>query len=182
MRVFVAGATGVLGRALLPQLKAAGHEVFGLARTPEKLLQVAGLGTVAMRGDVLDADAMRRLVRETQPEAIVNLATIIPLKLRINPKEWEPNDRVRVEGTANLLAAGQEVGVRLFVQESVGYVCQSQGAGWIYEDAPRSTHPFLHATLQMEDMVQSSALPTVLLRLAALMSADSWHTQQSVAA
>src|SRR5690348_14609127 len=104
MRVFVAGATGVLGRALLPLLKAAGHQVFGLARTPEKLLQVSGQGTEAVRGDVLDAEAMRRLAREIQPEAMVNLATVIPLKLRIVPKDWEPNDRVRVEGATNLLA------------------------------------------------------------------------------
>src|SRR5579871_4763738 len=182
MRVFVAGATGVLGRALLPPLKAAGHAVVGLARTPEKLLLANRLGAEAVRGDVLDTEAMRRLVREAQPDAIVNLVTAIPLKLRINPKDWELNDRVRVEGTTNLLAAAQEVGVRLFVQESAGYVCQSQGVGWMDEDAPRTPHPFLRDTLRMEDLVQASPLPTVLFRMAALMTADSWHAQQSVAA
>ena len=182
MRVFVAGATGALGRALLPQMAAAGHEVLGLARTPEKLLQVIQLGAEALRGDVLDADAMRRLIREARPDAVINLATAIPLKLRIHPKDWEQNDRVRVEGTRNLLSAAQEAGVGLYVQESVGYICASQGAGWITEDTPCSTHSFLRATVQMEDLVRASSLPTTLLRFAALMSSESWHTQQSIAA
>src|SRR5215468_7997401 len=99
MRVFVAGATGVLGRALLPELTAAGHEAVGLARSPEKLLTVDRMGAQAVRGDVLDAAGIRRLVEEARPDAIVNLATAIPLKLRLNPKDWEQNDRVRVEGT-----------------------------------------------------------------------------------
>src|SRR5579871_878376 len=111
MRVFVAGATGVLGRALTPLLLAAGHEMIGLARTPEKLLQLDRMGALTARGDVLDAPGIRTLVQNARPDAMVNLATSIPLKLRIDPKDWEHNDRIRVEGTSNLLAAGQEAGV-----------------------------------------------------------------------
>jgi nucleoside-diphosphate-sugar epimerase len=182
MRVFVAGATGVLGRALLTQLQAAGHEAVGLARTPEKLLLVHRLGAQAVRGDVLDAETMRRLVQETRPDAIVNLATAVPRKLRVGPRDWEQNDRVRVEGTTNLLAAAQEGDVQLFVQESVGYVCESRGDDWIDEDAPRTNQAFLRATVQMEDLTRASRVPAALLRLAALNSADAWHTQQSIAA
>ena len=182
MRVFVAGATGVLGRAVLPMLTEAGHTVFGLARTPEKLLEVDRLGAKPMRGDVLDGEAMRRVLADVQPEAVVNLASAIPLKLRVNPKDWEHNDRVRVEGTRNLLSASKELGLRLFVQESVGYVCRSQGDDWIDENAPRSEHPFLKATLAMEDLTLQSPVPTTLLRYGALMAADAWHTQQSIAA
>lgn len=183
MRVLVVGATGVIGRALLLQLKAAGYEVFGLARSPEKLLAVDTLGAKAVRGDVLDANAMRRVVQEVQPEAIVNLATAIPLRLKINPKDWEQNDRLRTEGVTHLLAAAQETGgLRLFVQESVGYVCAPRGADWIDEDSPLATNEFVRATRRMEEIVQQSAVPTTLLRFGALMSADAWHTQQSVAA
>jgi nucleoside-diphosphate-sugar epimerase len=182
MRVFVAGATGVLGKALLPQLQAAGHEAVGLARTPEKLLLVDRLGAQAVRGDVLDAETMRRLVRETKPDAIVNLATAIPRKLRVGPKDWEQNDRVLAGGTASLLAAAQEGGVRLFVQESVGYVCESRGDGWIDEETPRTNQAFLRITVQMEDLIRASRVPATLLRLAAPNSADAWHTQQSIAA
>lgn len=183
MRVLVAGATGVMGRALLPQLKAAGHEAFGIGRSPESLLRLETMEVSSVRGDVLDANAMRRAVQETQPEAIVNLATAIPLRLKINPKDWELNDRIRVEGTTNLLRAAEEAGgIRLFIQESVGYICESQGDGWIDEGAPLSRSPFLHDTIRMEQLVQHSQVPATLLRFAALMSADSWHTQQSIAA
>ena len=182
MRVFVAGATGVLGKATVPRLLEAGHEVFGLARTPEKLLRVKMMNAEPMRGDVLDADAMRRLIAEIQPDAIVNLATAIPLKLRVNPKDWELNDRIRREGTENLLLAARGVDLKLFVQESVCYVCRAQGGAWITEESALTDHPFLRATIAMEDSVRATPVPATLLRFAALMSADSWHTQQSITA
>jgi nucleoside-diphosphate-sugar epimerase len=182
MRVFVAGATGVLGRATIPRLIAAGHEVIGLARTPEKLLDVTRLGATPERGDVLDAATMNAIVAKTQPQAIVNLATAIPLKLRVNAKDWEPNDRIRTEGTHNLLNAARQTNCKLFVQESVGYVCAPHSTNWLTEESPLSAHPFLQATQQMERQVQQSTLPATLLRFAALTAADSWHTQQSIVA
>lgn len=182
MRIFVAGATGVLGRALLPRLIEAGYSVVGLARSPDKLIQVDRMGAIAVRADILDADGLMRLLQEQKPDAVLNLATAIPLRLKIDPKDWEQNDRIRSDGTRNLLRAAEEIGAGLFVQESVGYVCSPQGNGWIDEDAPRSTHPFLRSTVAMEDQVRASRVPGVLLRFGALMSADSWHTQQSVAA
>ncbi len=182
MRVLVAGATGVLGRATLPVLKAQGHEVYGLARTPEKMLNVAQMGATPMRGDVLDAARMMQVVAEAKPDAIVNLATSIPLKLRVNLEHWKENDRVRFEGTRNLLAAGRDANLRLFVQESTDQVCETQGDGWIDENAPRSAHAFLHATEQMEDMVRASKAPAAILRFSVLNAPDSWHTQQSVTA
>jgi 2-alkyl-3-oxoalkanoate reductase len=181
MQVFVAGATGVLGRALLPQLTAAGHTVYGLARTPEKLLRVENLGGKAVRGDVLDGKAMLALFARHRPDVVVNFATAIPLKLKIQPLDWQMNDRIRVEGVRNLLAAAKTVGVRLFVQESAGFVCQSRGDDWMDEEAARTDHPFLRATREMEDLVR--AVPTgVVLRLGALTTADSWHIQQSITA
>jgi len=181
MRVFVAGATGVLGRALLPRLAAAGHSVYGLARTPAKLLSVENMGANAVRGDVLDRETMSNLFRAYRPDAVVNLATSIPLKLRINPSDWEMNDRIRIDGTRNLLSAAREVEVRLFVQESVGYICTSRGDEWMDEEAPRSQHAFLRTTLEMEDQVRASPAGAVF-RFGAVTSADSWHIQQSIAA
>ncbi len=182
MRVLVAGATGVLGRATLPALKAQGHEVYGLARTPEKMLNVAQMGATPMRGDVLDAARMMQVVAEAKPQAIVNLATSIPLKLRVNLEHWKENDRVRFEGTRNLLTAGRDASLRLFVQESTDQVCETQGDGWIDENATRSAHAFLYATEQMEDMIDASKAPAAILRFSVVNAPDSWHTQQSVTA
>ena len=182
MHVFLLGATGVLGRAAIPQLLKAGHRVTGLARTPEKLLLVDRLGGNAVRGDILDADTIRNLMVEHRPDAVVNLATAIPLRLKIDLKDWEQNDKIRADGTRNLVRACEAAGVSMLVQESVGYVCASRGAGWIDEESPRSTHPFLKATVEMEDVARSSGVPGTILRFGAVMSADAWHTQQSVAA
>ena len=182
MKVFVAGATGVLGRALLPSLVALGHEVYGTGRTPEKVLAVAQMGATPVRADVLDAERIARAVGDVQPDAIVNLATSIPLKLRVNLDHWKENDRVRLEGSRNLLAAARNPNLRLFVQASADQVCDTQGDGWITEQSPRSSHAFLHATQEMEDRVRASGLPATLLRFSVLMAADSWHTQQSVTA
>jgi nucleoside-diphosphate-sugar epimerase len=182
MHVLLVGTTGVLGRATVPRLIDAGHHVTGLARTPEKLLFVDRMGADAVRGDILDAEATRRLLVECRPDAVVNLATAIPLSLKIDAKEWELNDRIRTVGTLNLLRACEAAGVALLVQESVGYVCEPRGAEWIMEDSARTAHPFLQATVEMEDIVRSAPVPSTLLRFGALMSADSWHTQQSIAA
>lgn len=180
MRVFVIGATGVLGRALLPPLVAAGHEVVGLAHSAEKLPRVENLGARPVCGDILDSEGMRRLVREIQPEGIVNLATAIPLKLRVDPKDWALNERIRLEGTANLLAAAQESEIRLFVQESAGYIYEPGGDAWLTEETPPSSHPFRRHIAQMEAMIRDSGIPATLLRFGALNAADAWHTQQAI--
>src|SRR5690349_20522426 len=105
MHVLVIGASGVIGRAVIPQLIAAGHRVTGLARTPEKLLLVEGLGAASVRGDILDLGGLRQLLFDHRPEVVVNLATAIPLRLKIDPDDWQANDRIRMTGTANLLRA-----------------------------------------------------------------------------
>lgn len=182
MRVFVAGASGVIGRALLPAMLAQGYEVFGLARTPEKLLLVDGLGAKAVRGNILDPILLNKAVAEVAPEVVVNLVTKIPLRLKIDPKDWEENNQVRVEGSQNLLEAARQAGVRLVIQESVGYVCASQENRWITETSPLSTHPFIQPTQKMEANVRNSGLPVCILRFASLWAVDSWHTLQCVAA
>jgi 2-alkyl-3-oxoalkanoate reductase len=182
LHVFVAGATGVIGRALIPRLLAAGHAVTGLARSPEKLLEVDRMGASAVRGDLLDAEALSRIVAERRPDAVVNVATSIPRSLKIDPAEWLPNDLLRSRGTVAIARACEAAGVRLLVQESVGYVCEPRGSDWITEGSPLSPHPFLKATREMEEIVRSSPVPSVILRFAALMSPDAWHTQQTVAA
>lgn len=182
MHVFIAGASGILGRAVIPRLLRDGHRVTGLGRTPDKLLLIDRLGAAAVRGDILDTEALRALLVAARPDIVINLATAIPLRLKVEPRDWEPNDRIRVDGTLSLARGCEAAGVSLLIQESVGYVCTSRGADWITEESPRSRHPFLKATVQMEDIVRSAKTPGTILRLGALMAPDSWHTQQSVAA
>ncbi len=125
MKVFVAGATGVLGRALVPQLVARGHEVVGMTRSTPKQDLVRSLGAHPVVADALDADAVARTVAAAEPEVIVHQLTALSGK--VSAKDMRHPDRapaatmtnrLRVEGTDHLLAAGRAVGVRRFVAQS----------------------------------------------------------------
>jgi nucleoside-diphosphate-sugar epimerase len=123
MRVFVAGATGVLGRSVVPMLVAAGHEVTGMTRSPEKVSSLQDVGAEPVVCDALDAQALRAAVVGARPEAIVHLLTALPA--RIDPRkirrDLAVNDRLRSRGTRDLVAAAQEAGVKRIVAESIAF-------------------------------------------------------------
>src|SRR4051812_25562192 len=104
MRVFVAGATGVIGRQLLPLLTSQGHEVIGLARSYGAAVEVELLGAVVAEADALDSGTLSRVVKDAAPDAVVHLLTAIPAK--INPRRMSRDlaqtNRLRTEGTRNL--------------------------------------------------------------------------------
>jgi nucleoside-diphosphate-sugar epimerase len=124
MKVFVAGATGALGRNLVPQLVRGGHEVVGLTRTPSKQDFVRGLGARPAIADALDPDAVARVVAEAEPDVIVHQLTALSgdLDLRHVDRTFAETNRLRSEGTDHLLAAGRAVGLERFVAQSF--------AGW----------------------------------------------------
>jgi nucleoside-diphosphate-sugar epimerase len=120
MRVFVAGATGAIGRQLVPRLVAAGHEVHGMTRTESKRGLLSELGAVPVVADALDAEQVAAAVGRAQPEVIVHELTAIgALDLRHFDRGFALTNRLRTEGTDHLLSAGQAVGVRRFVAQSV---------------------------------------------------------------
>jgi nucleoside-diphosphate-sugar epimerase len=127
MKIFVAGATGALGRQLVPQLVAGGHEVVGTTRSASRQDLVRSLGARPAVVDALDPDAVARAVAETEPEAIVHQLTALSgsLDLRNFERTFALTNRLRAEGTDHLLAAGRAVGVRRFVAQSY--------AGWPFE-------------------------------------------------
>jgi 2-alkyl-3-oxoalkanoate reductase len=124
MKVFVAGATGALGRTLVPKLVARGHDVVGLTHTPSKQDMISGLGARPAVADALDPDAMARAVAEAEPEVIVHQLTALSgsLDLRHVERDFAETNRLRSEGTDHLLAAGRAVGALRFVAQSY--------AGW----------------------------------------------------
>ena len=122
MKVFVAGATGVLGRELVPQLVARGHEVVGMTRSPAKQDLVRSLGARAVVADALDPDAVAHAVASAEPEVIVHQLTALSGESgpRHIDRFFETTNRLRTEGTDHLLAAGRAVGARRFVAQSFG--------------------------------------------------------------
>jgi nucleoside-diphosphate-sugar epimerase len=121
MRVFVAGATGAIGKQLVPRLAAAGHEVHGMTRGESKQAMLHELGAVPVVADALDADQVAEAVGRARPEVIVHQLTAIgALDMRHFDRDFAPTNRLRTEGTDHLLSAGKAVGVRRFVAQSNG--------------------------------------------------------------
>jgi 2-alkyl-3-oxoalkanoate reductase len=104
MNILVTGATGVVGRRLVPLLRANGHEVTAIARTPEKRATLERSGARTLWLDLFDATAVRRAV--VGHDAVINLATSIPTTSRmLLPGAWRENDRLRRSASANLVDA-----------------------------------------------------------------------------
>lgn len=120
MKIFLAGATGALGRQLLPQLAERGHEVTGMTRSESKRRLVRDLGGQPVVADALDPESVAQAVAWAEPEVIVHQLTAIPhsLDMRRLAREFAQTNRLRTEGTDHLLAAGRAIGVCRFVAQS----------------------------------------------------------------
>lgn len=138
MRILVAGATGAVGRPLLRRLAEAGHEVLGTSRSEAGARAVRELRAEPVVVDALDAQAVRRAVTDARPEAIVNQLTALSGPL--NPRryiEWlEPTNRLRIEGTRNLVDAARDAGTRLLVSQSIAFAYRWSGDAPKTEDDP----------------------------------------------
>jgi nucleoside-diphosphate-sugar epimerase len=133
MRVFVAGASGAIGRPLLPRLVAAGHEVTGMTRRPERAEEIRAAGAEAVLCDAFDAERLREAVGAAAPEAVVHLLTALPPRFKPRSDYLAPTNRVRIEGTRNLVAAARAAGARRLVAESVAFFYAPQG-DWVKDE------------------------------------------------
>lgn len=145
MNIFVAGATGALGRILVPQLVARGHSVTGMTRSRSKTDLVRRLGAVPVVADALDPDAVGRAVGESVPEVVVHQLTALSGSLdRRFDRMLAQTNRLRTEGTDHLLAAARAAGVERFVAQSYagsGAPFERTG-GWIKtEEDPIDPEP-----------------------------------------
>ncbi len=142
MRVFVAGATGAIGRQLVPRLVAAGHEVHGMTRSESKQAMLDELGAVPVVADALDPDQVAEAVGTAKPEVIVHELTAIGLlDMRHFDRSFAVTNRLRTEGTDYLLSAGQAVGVQRFVAQSYSAFYARAGAAVKSEEDPFDVSP-----------------------------------------
>jgi nucleoside-diphosphate-sugar epimerase len=119
MKVFVAGATGAMGKQLVPRLIASGHEVVGTTRSESKQAELYALGATPVVLDALDPDQVAAAVAEAKPDAIVHeLTSIETFDLRHFDRSFAMTNRLRTEGTDHLLSAARAVGVKRFVIQS----------------------------------------------------------------
>jgi nucleoside-diphosphate-sugar epimerase len=144
MRVMVIGASGAIGTRLVRQLSDRGHEVIGTHRSPGKAEQVRALSAQPVVLDLLDSGAVRKAVLEARPDAIIHEATALANAgfSRSLDRGFAPTNRLRTEGTDNLLAAASEAGVRRLVAQSFAPYRYIREGGWIKtEDDPLDPNP-----------------------------------------
>src|ERR671928_1472513 len=140
MRVFVAGATGAIGKQLVPRLVEAGHEVHGMTRSQSKQAMLHELGAVPVVADGLDPDQVAEAVGRARPEVIVHQLTAIgAVDMRHFDRDFALTNRLRTEGTDHLLSAGQAVGVRRVVGQSNNAADARPGGGGKSEEGPGDT-------------------------------------------
>jgi nucleoside-diphosphate-sugar epimerase len=162
MKVFVAGATGAIGRQLVPRLVAAGHEVHGMTRHESNKAMLDELGAVPVVADALDPDQVVDAVSAARPEVIVHQLTAIgALDMRRFDRDFALTNRLRTEGTDHLLSAGEAVGVRRFVAQGVaGYGAYARTGGPVKSEEdpleptpPRQMRETLAAIRHLEQAV-----------------------------
>jgi nucleoside-diphosphate-sugar epimerase len=144
MRVLVVGASGAIGTRLVPLLMERGHEVIGTARSPEKTEGLKAFGAEGVVVDALDAEAVRQLVAVARPDAIIHEATALAdMSFGRNfDKTFAQTNRLRTEGTDNLLAAARETGVRRFVAQSFASMRNAREGSMVKtEDDPLDPDP-----------------------------------------
>jgi 2-alkyl-3-oxoalkanoate reductase len=137
MRVFVAGASGAIGRPLVPKLVAAGHEVTGMTRSEESAEAIRAAGARAAVVDVFDAEALNAAVAESGAEVVIHELTALPDRLDFkDPHLYDATNRVRGEGTQNLLAAARAAGAGRFISQSIAFMYAPTGGMVKTEDDP----------------------------------------------
>jgi len=164
MRVFVAGASGAIGRPLLRQLVSAGHQVTGMTRREERAEEIRTSGATAVVCDVFDSAALEAAVKQAAPEAVVNQMTSLPSEY--NPRRasfYSATDRVRREGGHNLVEVARAAGVRRFLTQSIAFLYAPEG-DWVksedarpFTDAPGHFRGAVKAMLGHEREVADSA-------------------------
>jgi nucleoside-diphosphate-sugar epimerase len=186
MRVFMAGATGAIGRRLLPQLVEAGHHVAAITRKETRLGELFELGAEPILCDVFDAERLGSVVAQAEPEAVINQLTDLPQSL--NPRKlkeyYAANNRVRREGTRNLLSAALGAGVRRFLAQGSAYWYAPTGgavkteAAPLYLDAPAPIGPAVETIEEVEEAVLSAGgIEGIVLRYGMFYGPGTWYAK-----
>jgi 2-alkyl-3-oxoalkanoate reductase len=163
MRVFLAGASGAIGRPLVPKLLAAGHEVTGMTRSEARAEEVRAAGSDAAVVDVFDAGALRSAVEAAAPDVIVHELTSLPDRIDFRKEDtYAATNRLRTEGTRNLIDAARASGARRFVSQSIAFAYRMDGEAVKTEDDPLLTEApgafgsGISALREMEELVLGS--------------------------
>ncbi len=144
MKIFIAGATGAVGRRLIPVLIQRGHQVIGMSRSKDKIKTIRANGATPVIADAFDAEALNKALRDTKPDVVIHQLTAIPgrLNLRNIGRGFALTNRLRTEGTDHLLAAAKAAGAHRFIAQSfAGWPFARRGGPVKTEDDPLDPVP-----------------------------------------
>jgi nucleoside-diphosphate-sugar epimerase len=186
MRVFVAGATGVIGTPLVPQLLKAGHEVTAMTRSVLRAAQLEAIGADPVVCDVFDADGVRAAMADASPEAVIHQLTALPPRLDwADPSVFDANNRMRTDGTRILLDAALATGARRVVAQSIAFAYAPTGDRVKDEDAALFTHApppvggLVAAIVEHEQRVTGTAgIEGLVLRYGMLYGPGTYHDRR----
>jgi 2-alkyl-3-oxoalkanoate reductase len=190
MRVFLAGATGVIGSALVPQLLEAGHEVTAMTRSVLRATQLEAVGADPVVCDVFDADGVRTAMADASPEAVIHQLTSLPPRLDWSkPNLFDENNRVRTEGTRVLLDAALATGARRVLAQSIAFAYAPTGDrvkeedAALFTDAPSPLGGAVAAIVEHEQLVTGTAgIEGLVLRYGMLYGPGTYHDRRGFTA
>lgn len=178
MNIFLAGATGAVGRLLVPMLVEAGHTVTGTSRSVDKLDFIAGLGAEPVVLDVYDPEATLRTLQDAAPDVVIHQLT------DLSTRDWAGNARLRTEGTPNLVEAAKAAGVQRMIAQSIAWM-SVPGAGPATEadpldvDAPEARSRGAKAVQALENAVAQMPVG-VILRYGLLYGPATWYARDGL--
>jgi nucleoside-diphosphate-sugar epimerase len=181
MRIFLAGATGAIGRRLVPLLVSAGHQVTGTTRSPDAARELKAANVQPAIVDVYDAAALARAMTEARAEIVIHQLTDLPQSF--DPKAmaaaYSRNARIRIEGTRNLVAAAKAAGARRFIVQSIAFA-YAPGREPYGEDDPLNLTDgprveTVRGAADMERQALESGLEGIVLRYGLFYGPGTWY-------
>lgn len=180
MKIFLAGAAGVIGRPLCVLLRRADHEIVGTTRSESNAAALRALGVTPVILNVYDAEALMQAMAAARPDVVIHQITDLPDTLDPNapPSVFDENARVRIEGTRNLMAAATACGVKRVIAQSIAFVYAPKDGLHVESDPLLSEGPYaktVEGVIALETGVQAvSGIEGVVLRYGGLYGPGTW--------
>lgn len=179
MKIFIAGASGVLGRRLVRGLVSRGHSVVGQVRSPKAEAAVKAAGGEPRQADLFDAESLARAADGC--DAVIHAATAIPTKQKTAPADWAMNDHIRRKGTRCLTEAAGKIGAKSYLQQSITWVARARDESAFDEDSPVVPEPAIQSAIDAEAIAREAAsaegFTVAILRGGYFYDSESAHTR-----
>jgi nucleoside-diphosphate-sugar epimerase len=179
MKIFIAGASGVLGRRIVRELVVRGHSVIGQVRSAKAEAAVAAAGGEPRQADLFDAESVARAADRC--EIVIHAATAIPVKEKTKPADWAMNDHIRRKGTRCLAEAAGKIGVKAYLQQSITWVARPKDESEFNEDSPAVPEPAIQSAIDAEQIAREAGstegFTVAILRGGYFYDCESAHTR-----